>query len=205
MENSFRRILDFLVGEGRLKKRILLLTGSPGVGKTSVLLRIVRSLKGMGYCVGGMVSREVRVGFGRVGFEILDLDTGRKGWLARVTQKGGPQVGRYRVNLRDLESVGVEAITNAALSSDALVIDEIGPMELSSEKFKQAVRQAANGSRLLVGVVHLRAADGLISEMKEREDAEVHLVTLENRENIDGVVLKQALDFLSGPGENKAL
>ena len=81
----------------------MLLTGSPGVGKTSVLLRIVESLKAKGYSVGGMVSREVRVGRDRVGFEILDLNTGRKGWLAHVAQKQGPQVGRYRVNLEDLE------------------------------------------------------------------------------------------------------
>lgn len=80
-----------------MAKRILLLTGSPGVGKTSVLLRIVESLKAKGYGVGGMISREVRVGGGRVGFEILDLNTGRTGWLAHVTQKHGPQVGRYRV------------------------------------------------------------------------------------------------------------
>jgi nucleoside-triphosphatase len=183
---------------GRLKKRILLLTGSPGVGKTSVLLRIVESLKAQGYSVGGMVSREVRVGSGRVGFEILDLHTGGKGWLAHVAQEQGPKVGRYRVNLGDLDSIGVEAITNAALTSDVVIVDEIGPMELSSQKFKEALRKVADGSKLVIGVVHLKATDSVITEMKVRDDAEVHLVTLENRGNVDGLVFRQALDFLSG-------
>jgi len=179
-------------------KRILLLTGSPGVGKTSVLLRIVESLKARGCSVGGMVSGEVRVVRDRVGFEILDLNTGKKGWLAHVAQRQGPQVGRYRVNLEDLESIGVEAIANAVTSSDVIVIDEIGPMELHSQKFREAIMKAAEGPKLLVGVVHWKATDVLITRMKTRNDAEVYLVTLENRENLYALVLKKALDFLSG-------
>ncbi|NWF97298.1 MAG: DUF2478 domain-containing protein [Candidatus Thorarchaeota archaeon] len=111
-----------------MNKRILLLTGNPGVGKTTVLLRVVEALKAKGYSVGGMISREVRSGGTRVGFEILDLASGRRGWLAHVNQPSGPQVGKYRVNLEDLNSIGAEAIANAVASSDVVAIDEIGPM-----------------------------------------------------------------------------
>jgi nucleoside-triphosphatase len=181
-----------------LTKRILLLTGTPGVGKTSVLLRIVEALKAKGYKVGGMVSHEVRVGGDRVGFEILDLNTGRKGWLAHVGQKQGRQVGRYRVNLGGLDGIGVEAITNAATGSDVIIIDEIGPMELCSQKFKEAVRKAAESPRLVVGIVHWKATDRLIAEIKGRDDTEVHLVTPENRGSLHVLVFRQALDFLAG-------
>jgi nucleoside-triphosphatase len=198
MKNPFRPILDFWLESWRLRKRVLLLTGSPGVGKTSLMLRIVESLKAKGYNVGGMVSREVRVGRDRVGFEILDLKTGRKGWLAHVAQKEGPQVGRYRVNVGDLEAIGVEAITSAVTRSDVIVIDEIGPMELHSRKFREAVLKAAESLKLLVGVVHWKATDTLIDRVKGRDDAEVHLVTVENRENLPVLVLKEAVVFLSG-------
>jgi nucleoside-triphosphatase len=181
-----------------LAKRVLLLTGNPGVGKTSIMLRIVESLKARGYSLGGMVSREIRVGGIRVGFEILDLNTGRKGWLAHVTQKEGPQVGRYRVNLGDLEGIGVKAITDAVAISDVVVIDEIGPMELHSQKFREAILEAADSPKLLVGVVHWKAADSVINRIKGRDDVEVHLVTLENRESLHVSVLREALDFLSG-------
>jgi len=71
-----------------LPKRVLLITGSPGVGKTTLLLRIVEALKAKGYSVGGMVSREVRSCGARVGFEIIDLaDNTKRGWLAHVNQK----------------------------------------------------------------------------------------------------------------------
>jgi nucleoside-triphosphatase len=123
-------------------KRIFLLTGSPGIGKTTMLLKIVEALKAKGCSVGGMVSREVRDGGTRVGFEILNLKTKERGWLAHVNQKTGPQVGKYRVNLEDLNNVGVGAIISAVKDCDVVAIDEIGPMELFSEKFKQAVKDA---------------------------------------------------------------
>jgi nucleoside-triphosphatase len=181
-----------------LRKRVFLLTGSPGVGKTSVILRLVESLKAKGYNVGGMVSREVRVGSHRVGFEILNVNTGRKGWLAHVAQVEGPQVGRYRVNIGDLEDIGVEAITSAVTGSEVIVIDEIGPMELHSEKFREAVLKAVESLKLLVCVVHLKAADTLINGIKGRDDAEVHVVTVKNRENLSVQVLGEAVVFLSG-------
>jgi nucleoside-triphosphatase len=198
---SYGRVLDFWLESGRLGKRIFLLTGSPGVGKTSALLRIVESLKAKGYNVGGMVSREVRAGPDRVGFEILNVNTGEKGWLAHVSQNEGPQVGRYRVNINDLENIGAEAITSAVKESEVIVIDEIGPMELHSKKFKEAVFMAAESQNLLIGVVHWKATDSFLTRIKHREDAEVLVVTVENRENLPVHVTGQAIEFLSGTAE----
>jgi nucleoside-triphosphatase len=179
-----------------LRKRLLFLTGSPGVGKTTVLMRTVEALKGTGYDVGGMSSREVRLDGARVGFEILDLESGRRGWLARVSQKNGPQVGKYHVNLEDLDAVGVEAILKAVENSDVIAIDEVGPMELLSDGFREAVRKAVESDKLVLGVVHWKARDRLIDEVKKREDAEVVIVTYENRNNLDKIIIERAVDFL---------
>ena len=70
-----------------MDKRVLLLTGTPGVGKTTVLAKTVVALNAKGYNVGGMISREVRQDGIRIGFEILDLTTSKRGWLAHVDQK----------------------------------------------------------------------------------------------------------------------
>jgi nucleoside-triphosphatase THEP1 len=56
-------------------KRVLLLMGTPGVGKTTVIIKTVDALKAKGMCLCGMISREVREDSGRVGFEILDFLT----------------------------------------------------------------------------------------------------------------------------------
>ena len=133
--------------------RKILLTGKPGVGKTSVLVETIRELEARGLRVGGMVSREVRDGGVRVGFEISDLASGRKGWLAHVEQQEGPQIGKYRVNLKDLVEIGVNAINQAAYDStiSVIAIDEVGPMELCSEDFRNAVRKRLKRKNLLLG------------------------------------------------------
>jgi nucleoside-triphosphatase len=179
-----------------LQKRILLLTGNPGVGKTTVLTKTVNALKAEGYSVGGMISREVREGGTRVGFEILDLNSGRRGWLAHVNQKSGPQVGRYRVNVKDLNGIGAQGIFDAVDNCDIVVINEIGPMELFSERFKEAARKALGSDKLVVAVVHWKAHDSLLIEARKREDAELMTVTYENREKLPAATVEKALKIL---------
>ena len=178
-------------------KRVLLLTGSPGVGKTTLLLKVLDILRAKGYSIGGMVSREVRSGGARIGFEILDLVSGKKGWLAHINQKTGPQIGKYRVNLEDLNNIGVEAVLKAVRSCDVIAVDEIGPMELFSEKFKLAVREVVESGKLLVGVVHWKARDKLVDMVKGRKDAEIFTITYENRDTLHRNVVEKALEFLT--------
>jgi nucleoside-triphosphatase len=179
-----------------LLKRVLLLTGNPGVGKTTVLMKTVDALKESGCKVGGMISREVREGGTRVGFEIIDLNSSKRGWLAHVGQKSGPRVGRYRVNIEDLTVIGARAILDAVENCDVTAIDEIGPMELFSEKFKEAVRKALVNRKLVVAIIHWKAQDMLISEARKREDAEIITVTYENREKLYEAIAEKALRFL---------
>lgn len=186
-------------------KRLLLLTGDSGVGKTTVLLKIVEALKARGYKVGGMVSREVRSNGRRIGFEILDLAGDGSGWLAHVGQKTGPQVGKYRVNLKDLDTVGAGSIIKAVENSDVIAVDEIGPMELFSEGFKDAVKNAADSRKPVVGVVHRSARHSLTDGVRAREDAEVFRVTYENREILDTTITKKIVEFLESSCKKKAL
>jgi len=180
-----------------MTKRLLFITGSPGSGKTTVLLRTIEALKARGYRVGGIVSREVRTCGTRVGFEILDLSSCRKGWLAHVNQKYGPRVGRYRVNLEALDSIGAEAIVEAVENFDIVAIDEIGPMELYSERFKEAVKKAVEGGKLVIGAVHWKVRDKLIEEVEAREDAEIFRVTYENRGSLHEILIEKAVEFLA--------
>jgi nucleoside-triphosphatase len=196
-EKKFMGILDFWsIGCEPMPKRVVLLSGNPGVGKTTVLMKTVNSLKARGIRVGGMISREVREGGARVGFEILDLTSSRRGWLAHVNQKNGPQVGKYRVNIEDLNAIGTRAVTDAVEKCEVIAIDEIGPMELFSEKFKDAAWKALDSRKLVIAVVHWKAKDRLIKEAKKREDAEIITVTGENREKLDKQITEKALDQL---------
>ena len=176
--------------------RILILTGAPGVGKTTMLTKTVDALRTKGVRVGGMVTREVREGNLRVGFEILDLTSGKHGWLAHVNVQGGPQVGKYHVNLNDLDNVGATAITQALEKCEVIAIDEIGIMELFSQKFRQVVTQALEGKKLMLISVHGKAKDPLVTQVKRRVDAEIFNVTFSNRENLTDQLIKKVFEMI---------
>jgi len=177
-------------------KRIFFVTGRPGIGKTSVLLRAVEELKAKGYRISGMISREVREKGVRVGFEIVDFGSGRRGWLAHVNQPSGPRVSKYRVNLNDLDGLGAGSIRNAVKKAQIIIIDEIGPMELFSQAFRKAVVEALNSGKPILGTIHFKAKDPLISLIKTREDAEIMEVTYENRTRLHDVLIEKVMQFL---------
>ena len=174
----------------------MFVTGRPSVGKTSVLLRAADDLKNRGYKIGGMISREVREGGVRVGFEIMDFSTGQRGWLAHVNQPTGPQVSKYRVNLTDLNAIGASSILNAVRNADIIIVDEIGPMELFSPAFREAVAQAIESSKPILGTIHLRAREPFIDAIKKREDAEILEVTYENRRQLHNLIIDRVVQFL---------
>jgi nucleoside-triphosphatase len=142
-----------------LQKRVLLITGSQGVGKTAVLLKTTDMVKAKGFTVGGMLSREVRSSGIRVGFEVMDMYTGKTGWLANTNQKCGPQVGKYHVNFADVDSVGTEAVRKANKECDIVAVDEVGPIELFSEKFRHAVEDVVDGLNPVIATIHWRTED----------------------------------------------
>ena len=69
-------------------------------------------------------------------------------------------------------------------------------MELFSQKFKQAVKQALESKKLVLAVVHAKARDQLINEAKQREDAEIFTVTLANRDKLAEEITKRTLAVL---------
>ncbi len=174
----------------------ILLTGRPGIGKTTALKRVVDMLRAAGFSVGGMLTLEVREGGVRVGFKVVALDTGEEAWLAHKSMfSGGPRVGRYNVNLEGLEKVGVAAIERAIASADVIAVDEIGPMELKSDKFKEVVAKALESEKPFIGTIHIRAdRDPFARGVKAR--CKVYEVTLSNRAVLPRLVYEEVVKYL---------
>ena len=177
-------------------KNMYFLTGRPGVGKTSVVLAVIKILQEEGYQVGGMISKEKREKESRVGFEVYNIETGETGRLAHINQPEGPRVGRYKVDLNGLKSVGVEAIIEAIDVSDIIVIDEIGPMELYSTSFKDAVLKSIDSGKPVLGTIHYRSKDPFINRIRDRKDSEIIEVTKENRDRLPKDVSQRMLRIL---------
>jgi nucleoside-triphosphatase len=176
-------------------KRLILITGPPRTGKTTVLLKAAKNLQAKAYKVGGMISQELKEKDIRVGFEIRDYTSGRSGWLAHTRQPTGPRIGKYRVNVDSLNSIGVAAILRAMEDADIVMIDEIGPMELCSKAFIEAVNEVVNSTKPVLATIHYRAQNQLIQQTKSREDAEMVEVTLENRSKLPDLIADKITDL----------
>lgn len=162
----------------------MLLTGAPGVGKTTIVRQAVASFRGP---AAGFYTEEVRQGGGRVGFDLVTLD-GQRAPLARAGLSSPYRVGRYGVDITSLEGVGVPALRRAIGEGGLVVVDEIGKMELFAPGFRQVVAEALEAGNRILGTIMLGShpwADGL------KRDSRVQVLTL-TRENRQGVTWRVA-------------
>ncbi len=170
----------------------LLLTGPPGIGKTTIIRTVARAL---GARAGGFYTEEVREEDRRVGFRIVTLD-GQTAWLARIGLGSRYRVGRYGVDIRALENVGVGAIHRALAFRRVLIIDEIGRMELYSPAFVQALTAAFDSPKPLVATIMDRPHPSALL-FKTRGDVIMWAVTHQNRSQLPARVLEWVQNRLS--------
>ena len=170
-------------------KRALLLTGKPGAGKTALIKEAIARTQVKG---GGFYTEEIRTGGIRRGFRIVTLD-GQEAILAHVSISSPHQVSKYRVDTDSLNRVGVSALRQALEESDLIVIDEIGKMELFSPQFREAVTQAMDSSKKVLGTIMLNPHP-FADKIKRRPEVETLLVTRDNHTE----VMRKVLNWLGG-------
>jgi nucleoside-triphosphatase len=149
------------------------------VGKTTI---IKRALERTRISAGGFFTEEIRSAGVRQGFRIVTLD-GESATLSHIDIKGPYRVGKYGVDIEALDTIGVAAIMEAVREHELVVIDEIGKMELFSSSFKEAVEEAINSGKRVLGTIML-APHPWADKVKRNSDVATVVVTRSNRDSV---------------------
>ncbi|MCD6177887.1 NTPase [bacterium] len=162
-----------------MKIKNILIVGKPGCGKTTLVKDISKDLNSK---ISGFYTEEMREKGKRVGFKIKTLDQ-KEGILAHIDLKTPYRVGKYKVNLKDLEEIGVVSIEKAIKQKKIVLIDEIGKMELFSDKFKKAIIEALNSENRVLATIMLKK-NSFCDRIKKRKDVKIFYLKRANFEEI---------------------
>ena len=154
----------------------ILFTGPPRSGKSTLIERIVKEIKTP---ATGFFTREIKEKGNRVGFSIHTLD-GKKGLLAHQHIKSRYRVGKYGVNMKDIDRIAVPSMMPER-SEARVVIDEIGKMECFSALFRKTLVEILDSEHPVVGSIAMKG-DRFIQKIKARKDVLVVNVTVDNRD-----------------------
>ena len=167
----------------------ILLTGLPGCGKTTVIMKVVAQLRPEK--VAGFYTQEILKNGTRKGFRWIRLD-GAAGTLAHVDIKGRFKVGKYGVDVDGFGKAVVPILDVKRTDAELFVLDEIGKMECFSQKFVAAVRRLFASDKSVLATV-ARKGSGLISDVKDYPGARRFNLTRKNQNEI----IAEILDILS--------
>jgi nucleoside-triphosphatase len=170
----------------RLIKKNLLITGLPGMGKTTLIKKLSEALNR--FHPVGFYTKEIREEGVRKGFELISLE-GKKGLLSHKDIKSHHTVGSYNVDVKSFEGF-LNSISFFNPSTHFVIIDEIGKMECLSDQFKKLLKEILDSEKWVIATIALKGS-GLIQEVKEREDVKLFEITKKNRDSLFSEILKE--------------
>lgn len=153
----------------------LFIAGTVGVGKTSLLREVTLSRRER---IGGFYTDHMLSGRMRKGFVMRTFD-GQERVLAAKGMKSSHQLGKYGVDINALENVGIPALKLALEAKDMIVIDEIGSMEMMSERFRQTLLECLTSTKPVLATIRA-ASQPFSDQVKKFSDTQTIILTKSN-------------------------
>jgi len=163
----------------------IIITGKPRSGKSTLALSLISELRLKGKWVSGILTPEIIKNKEMTGFRIIDIASDETKVLASVDGKG-PRIGNYYVNLEELDYITQKFIDHSE-SADVIIIDEIGKMEMLSEKFRNMVEKVFVMNKPVIAVVNM--------EMMEQYSGAGTVFTIDEESNIEKIKEKILIDM----------
>jgi nucleoside-triphosphatase len=129
------------------------LTGEKGAGKTSLVRSVLAHVR---CAVGGFFTKAVCASGHRLGYEIVDVQTGERMLFARrVPGSRAPRGGPFTVDSGVFDFFGTQIVERAQRHADLVVMDEIGCMERDSLLFQEAIWTCLTSGVPTIAVVQM--------------------------------------------------
>ncbi len=156
---------------------ILLLTGVPGIGKTTLVRKVAAHIKQ--HRIGGFYTQEIRSSGQRQGFRLVTFN-GEQGIIAHVSFNHHYRVGKYGVDVAAIDRFADTALAIAE-DIDVYLIDEIGKMECLAPRFVSSMEALLRSDKTLIATVGKKGR-GLIETVKHWPGSLLREITHDNRD-----------------------
>lgn len=159
----------------------ILVTGYPGVGKTTLIVKVAQRLKR--HQPAGFYTQEIRHRDHRVGFELVTLE-GRRQILSHVDIDSRERVGKYGVDVAALDRF---LLTTEWSLRPLIIIDEIGKMECLSAQFIEFMKQLLDSASVVIATIARGGAEFIV-DTRRRPDCLLFDVTRTNRNELAATI-----------------
>lgn len=156
------------------------LSGVPRVGKTTALKKIIAEIGSEKF--SGFYSEEVVVNYQRTGFKVISLD-GTESIFASIYSNSLTRVGRYGIDIKKFENIAIHSINKSLNQNKIIVIDEIGPMQISSNKFLYTIENLLESSHTVLGTIYFDSHP-VIDKIKQKKDINTFHLNKHNNKDI---------------------
>jgi|UniRef100_A0A7C3YT60 nucleoside-triphosphatase len=160
----------------------IFLRGRPGIGKTTLIKRIAEELKRRKKKVFGFYTEEMREKGERVGFKVKGLNGGEE-IMAYIHFSTPYRVSKYRVDRDRFEKIALSELAKGKEEGGLVIIDEIGKMELFSERFKELVWELMESESPVIATIPI-APLPFLQRLLEDFKIEIIEIDLTNRDRL---------------------
>jgi len=148
---------------------IFILTGSIYSGKTTFLKKVVNELKRQNLKIDGFLSDAVLKNQERIGYDLFDLSEERSiPFIRKKGEKGWEKIGSFFFIPQSLTHA--KNIILRSNEADILVVDEVGPQELTGKGLWPALKQVIFlPQKVCLLVVRRNILKDFVEIVKEKE------------------------------------
>lgn len=166
---------------------IILITGRPGVGKSTLIQKVIDGYAGPAFWV---VTAEIRDAQGaRVGFRAENSSKQTETISHKTDIQSTAIIGQNAVDLDAIDKMFGRVLQEASNTKRLILIDEIGPIQLLSNTFANALADTFNRASQTDMIATIHYSDPRLEAYRSSKEAWLFTANLTNRDVLGQLII----------------